>query len=315
MNIDNLNYKTLDRGWHRADFSTSQADWAQLGRYDGRGDNVETERVIFGLMQFALANDLPYQCYPSPVKLVDTGQYESVDSRCSLFLSDQIAISVNTSPLGKSMLSVIVRLPYKTPHFICECARENESIRDVAYEGSEKLRLEGEFGKDYESHVADGDEVAALQVLTPDVMTTIIDLHPERLELRDSQITMIGLSLDHAMSGQAFYRLLSGCRLITGEMIHQLAIMNMAANTNNLQFRTVGPAETGTLLPHEMGKYLLTRLGTFALIYVGYVVLTWSYWMERDDWYQIFYGGLFCCFLAVIWIVGEIGIRFWRKRK
>lgn len=316
MNIDKLQYGELDRSWSRTDFSSLQREWARLGNYDGSGDKAETVRAIFALMKFALDNDLPFQFYPAGRILFDAGQYEETVGRATLYLSSQIEISVNTGLISHdSVISVRVILPYKSPHFICECMRENSDIRDMEYIGANKLRLEGDFGRDYESHVAGGEETSALQVLTPDVMATIIDLHPERLELCNGEIMMVGLSLDYLLSGRAFYHLLSGCRLITGEFIGQLSVMNLAKSNRDTYFKPVGKAEQD-LRVHEVPKYIAKCSATLVGLFIGYIILTWSYWMDRDEPQPglMLAGAGFLVFIGLVFILSAISIRF-RKRQ
>jgi len=77
---------------------------------------------------------------------------------------------------------VAVRLPVALPHIVLDAKGNNGLGRrklPIAFERSQRLRLEGDFDRFFELYCPDGYETDALYLFTPDVMAGFIDTTAE----------------------------------------------------------------------------------------------------------------------------------------
>lgn len=255
------------------------------------------DRSVPGLAQYAAAHKLPYWFNPNSTEWRDFGQYETLYKFASVKLNPQIEIWLGVGELTATpMLVVDINLQCRSPHFILECRREDQPPTDQVYGGAEHISLEGNFGADYDLYASLTDRIAALQVLTPDVMAAVMVCHPERMELADGRITLAGIALGHAVSAAELQKLIDVCANITKEIAQQLTTMSTAKFGKTAEYQALHGFTAEYLTKRRAARKMTVLLG----VPMGYLCVVGDYLQHKGGIGMMLYGFLFIMLLTAI---------------
>lgn len=113
-----------------------------------------------------------------------------------------------------------LRLPRALPHLMID-ARRNGRLRQFL-PGTQRLSLEGDFDSHFATYVPAGYERDALELLTPDVMASLID-HGRRwdVEVVENQMIVVSGRIRRRYDRAETTALLRFAELVGGELAHQ----------------------------------------------------------------------------------------------
>jgi hypothetical protein len=153
--------------------------------------------------EFAIINDWPLDAVSDPFTLIPLSLQFGYDQAYSSAITAQLGVVstdmvvyVTTVDEGRaqrhySFTVARIQLPAALPHILLRAKGDRVNIQQD-FADHEMLQLEGDFGDYFTLQIEKGQEVNVLEVITPDVMQTLVDYSQhEDIEIADDNLYFI----------------------------------------------------------------------------------------------------------------------------
>jgi len=244
---------------------------ALLSVFLARSLNLEVRRR-FRVLKFALDNNLHYIAEKAPATrapiMFDIG-HSKIQSDILIFPNQSFCARYSyTVGSGKNqstyhLFFMRVKLSRKVPHLILNGKKNGVKLSPAGHHVQE-LKLEGDFGKYFRLFIPPNYHIDALQIFTPDVMQTLID---------------IGQQLDIELVGDELYvyqSLSNNPYKSSNDMRNFLATVSLIAAQFDKQVKTYSDTRAGSVASgrvHQSGTLVKKRINKYLRIVVIIIVL------------------------------------------